>query len=442
MRTAKLLFCAFLLVCYFDATSQNISNSAIVEQTTAELYVNKNWQELIKYGQQAIKEGYDYYYLQLRVGIAYYEQKKFMKAICHFEKAVEFNSSDPLALEYLYYSYIFSGRTSQARALTNTFQQSLKEKVNHPKNKFIKTIYTEGGIATSNLDETYKIIDIDGPFNKYGETTISKNMRYYHFGINHELSSRMCVYQGYINISIDQLIKIRINNKDTFDNFKLTQQDYYINTLLQLKHFSFSPAFHLINVRFAKLNSNYNKNTHKYFFSKKDTSFINYAASFSLSKSCGIFIYTLTPGYAQLNGLTQIQTGLSATYFPLGTLDFYGTSTLVHLNENNNNRLVLAQKIGLKLIPKLWMEAGITYGNLQNYSENNAFVIFNTGDKIKYKYGISLNSPLSKHIELSIRYDCFNRENTYYRINNFQTFESKYVSYKTQAIIGGLKWNL
>ncbi|MES2591393.1 MAG: hypothetical protein V4608_05880 [Bacteroidota bacterium] len=442
MRIAKLLFFVFLFSCYFDAASQQVSNSAIVEQTTAELFVSKNWQKLIKYGEQAIKDGYNYYYLQLRVGIACYEQKKFMRAIGHFEKALQFNSSDPLALEYLYYSYLFSGRSTQARALAATFPYSLKEKIKYPKNKFIKGIYTEGGIASSNLDETYRAIDIDGPFNKYGETTITKNMRYFHIGVNHELSSIMSVYHGYNNINIDQLRKIRINNKDTFDSFKLTQHDYYINTVLQFKHFAFSPALHLINVSFAKLNSQYNENTYKYFFSKKDTSFINYAASFSLSKNCGIYTYTLTPGYSQLNGLTQIQTGLSIAYFPLGVPDYYGTSSLIYLNENNTNRLILSQKIGLKLIPKLWMEAGITYGNLQNYSENNAFVVFNTGDKIKYKYGVSLTSPLSKHLELSIRYDCFNRINTYYLINNVQTLESRYVSYKTQAIIGGIKWNL
>jgi hypothetical protein len=96
----------------------------------------------------------------------------------------------------------------------------------------------------------------------------------------------------------------------------------------------------------------------------------------------------------------------------------------------------------VKVFPKLWAEGAMTYGNLQNYAEGNAFVVFNTGDKILYKCGVALLSTISKHIELSLRYDCFNRENTYYSMNSSFQIESVHVDYKTQSIIGGLKWML
>lgn len=55
--------------------SQDTLNAAFIEQKSFQLYVEKNWNELIKFGNQALKSGIDYYYLQIRLGIAYYEEK-------------------------------------------------------------------------------------------------------------------------------------------------------------------------------------------------------------------------------------------------------------------------------------------------------------------------------------------------------------------------------
>jgi hypothetical protein len=430
--------CFFFIVA---AKAQSIGNSAVAEQKSLQLYQDKDWQQLTKFSEKAIGRGYDYFYIRMRAGIACFEQKKYIKAIRHFEKAVQFNS-DTLALEYLYYSYVFAGRANEARALTASFPLNLKSKIKPPKNKLLESIYTEGGIGLSNLSDKYNTIDIDGSLNIYGESTIMKNMQYWHIGTSHQLGKKWSLYQGYSNIGIDFLRDIKINNKDTSDAYHLVQHDYYISTTRQFKRFSISPAFHFINVNFAKLNAAYDKLDYKYIFTKKDTSFINYAISLSLSRSVGIFTYGVCTGYAQLNGYTQLQAGVSVSYFPFANTDFYGSSLLVYLNESGESRTIVGQKFGVKLLPKVWAEAGITYGNLQNYCENNAFVIFNTGDKIVYKYGGAIVSPISRHLELSLRYDCFNRENTYYQVNSDYKTESASVIYKTQTIVGGLKWTL
>ena len=434
------LFLPFFLPFFLsNCLAQSITNSATVEMISSDLYVDKNWTELIQYGEEAIANGYDYFYLRIRIGIAYYEQKKYKKAVRHFEKTVEFNSGDKLALEYLYYSYIFSGRESEARALTSLFPAKLKYLIKPPKNKIIESVYSEGGVASGNLYNIYKNTDINGPANIYGEATITNSMQYWHFGLNHQLGNKFSIYHGYSNIKIDMTKRIGIKQDDTLDNYSLTQQDYYLSCSQQFKYFALSPAIHFINVNFAKLNATFNN---KYFFSKKDTTFINYATSLSLIKHSGIFTYAISSGFSQLNGFRQIQAGIAVTYYPFKSPTIYGTSSLVYLNENTTNRIISIQKIGFKIVPKLWSEIGITYGNLQNYCENNAFAVFNTGDKILYKFGCSFTSPLLKHFEFSVRYDYFNRENSYYRTNNFNKTEVLTINYKTQAIIGGLKWKI
>lgn len=437
-KSYLLFFFVFFLLYATLAKAQPITNSAAAEQKSMQLYFSQDWKQLIKYGEKAISEGYDYFYIRMRVGIAYFEQKKYIKAIQHFEKAVQFNS-DTLALEYLYYSYVFSGRSNEARALTTGFPSALTAKIK-PKNKLIESAYAEGGIGMSNLNSVYKTIDIDGQFNIYGESTITQNMQYWHIGTSHQPGNKWSVYQGYSNIGIDFLRDIKINDKDTLDGYKLTQHDYYISATRQFKNFSVSPAFHFINVGFGKLNTRYDTFQNRYIFTKKDTSFVNYASSVSISKSIGIFTYSLCTGYSKLNSYNQLQAGVSVAYFPLATTNLYGSSMLALLNENSTNRIIIGQKLGMKLLPRLWAEGGITYGNLQNYTENNAFVVFNTGDKILYKYGVAIISPLFNHLEFSLRYDCFNRENNYYRMNNTYILEPVSIIYKTQTIVGGLKW--
>jgi hypothetical protein len=434
---------AFIFILFFtllqNSYAQKIANSAIVEQESARLYYNQDWKKTGAYTEKAIKEGYDYYYIRMRAGISYFEQKKYVKAISHFQKAL-FLNSDTLTQEYLYYSYLFSGRAAEAKVLTKTFSDNLIKKINPPKNKIIESVYVEGGVGLANLENNYQTIDIDGAFNIYGEATINKTMRYLHAGLNHQLTNNLSLYHGYSNISIELLRKIKINDKDTLDSYKLTQHDYYISANTQLKHFSVAPAFHFINVGFGRLNASYNALQYKYVFTKKDTSFVNYVASVMLSKSAGVFTYGLSSSYAQLNSFNQLQVGLSASYLPLANNNLYGTTNVVLLNENNENRIIVAQKLGAKIISRLWVEAAITYGNLQNYNENNAFVVFNTGDKILYKYGVALIAPLHKNIELSIRYDRFNRESNYYRMNNLLNIETVAVNYTTQTIVGGIKW--
>ena len=72
---------------FFRAASgfaQDTLSAASVEQKTYQLYLDKNWNELITYGNKAIEKGYDYFYLQLRVGIAYYEKKNYRIAEIYF----------------------------------------------------------------------------------------------------------------------------------------------------------------------------------------------------------------------------------------------------------------------------------------------------------------------------------------------------------------------
>jgi tetratricopeptide (TPR) repeat protein len=146
------IFSLFFLKSY----SQDTIDAAEIETKTLEFYTNKNWNSLISLGNEGLKNGNDYFYLRMRIGIAYYEQKNYCLALVHFKKAIDFNATDDLANEYLYYRYTFIGKEEEARKLSSTFSSKLKEKLGLNNTPIIDFITVSGGskIANSSFSDS------------------------------------------------------------------------------------------------------------------------------------------------------------------------------------------------------------------------------------------------------------------------------------------------
>jgi len=141
----------FLFATCKTTFSQNTPNDfKTIDATTYQLYMQKDWDSLILVGNEAIKNGEDYFYLRLRIGIAYYHKENYRKAASHLQKALQFNSVDTTTLEYLYYSYLFSKRDLEARILLSKFPDKLREKIKTKKYKVLDQIYIETGPTFSN----------------------------------------------------------------------------------------------------------------------------------------------------------------------------------------------------------------------------------------------------------------------------------------------------
>ncbi|MCX6163896.1 MAG: hypothetical protein NTU73_03380 [Ignavibacteriae bacterium] len=108
-----------IAILFFGVTlrAQKKLDQKEVDGKTFALYSAGKWDELAEECEYAIDNGVDFFYLRLRAGIAYYSNTNYMSAIKHFEKAMVFNPTDIVTIEYLYYSYLFSGRESDVLAL-------------------------------------------------------------------------------------------------------------------------------------------------------------------------------------------------------------------------------------------------------------------------------------------------------------------------------------
>jgi len=446
----------FILFCVCEGFAQDQKLSyAEVDETTYLLYSQQNWDSLVSYGKYAIHQGHDFFYLRLRMGIAFFYKENYMLAIQQLNKADKLNKNNPTVKEYLYYSYRYSNQKLQAKNLDFiTFEQAT---TGNKKN--IESINLETGPILSNNIKNNKANNLIVPERGevYGEQDLNDWKYYTQFGSNFYLGKSISMYLGYNNLQIFKLKQIAYldlenpgvpaNNliRSEEGNYTLHQNGFYGNAgFLLKKGFIITPAIHYLNVKYQTIylqvpGAGAVNQALKVVY--KPTQINNIVVYLGLSKSFSVFNAGLFGSYSNLNDLEQYQGGASFSWFPKGNLDLYFTSKLTSSWEDNNNRLVFDQLLGFKVLPELWIESSVSFGQLLNYNENNAFVIYNSGDQINARFTANIIVPLNEKIELSCRY-------------NFVKFESNWISlgqlgtdiinteYNNHLILGGITWTL
>jgi len=421
-----------------------------IDEKTYNLYMSEKWDELTEAVDDAINNGVDFYYLRMRAGIAYYQAKNYMSAIPHFEKALEFSPSDSIANEYLYYSYLFSGRDGDARILSANFPLKLKEKLEINEPKFFNGVYIESGY-TFNMDFNSIKKSFQRITNNYNEQTIIDDQKYFSINLTHYLGNRLTFFQGYNFININSIKQISGQNVGQLQkeySIGTNQNEYYFNMTVNLgKGFEITTALHYLNVKVESLvnkNDTLSINNPPVYFNTNVT-LNDFVSLLSLSKSSGKFKLTLANSLSNLNEATQVQNTFAVIFFPAGNLNFYTVSSATLLSQRNWGSEYISyglfdQKIGFKVFDKLWTEANYTFGNITNFNESNGFVVFNNIDIISNRFGLNLIFPLSKFIEISLRYQYFNQQYPVINYTNNTEFTFKYLNYKINKILGGIKW--
>ena len=72
MRTVIVIFVCALILAGQHAYGQTPMTTTAVDEATYRHWMNREWDDLINIGNEAIKSGIDFYYLRYRMGIAWY----------------------------------------------------------------------------------------------------------------------------------------------------------------------------------------------------------------------------------------------------------------------------------------------------------------------------------------------------------------------------------
>lgn len=494
----KFLIAFFLLTLAFGPSALKASvdvDFKTVDELTYRYYVEKKWDSVIIIGKQALRADIDFYYLRVRMGLAYYEQKEYIPAAAHLKKARQFDPADAIVADYLYYAYIFTNQMEAARVLQSSLPVSDRNVIDAKKG-FVEAAGFESGYTFSGNNAPKDKPSLMGTDSIYGETDVYGNYLYEHLGIKFNLSNRigLTLAYNYLNFSKTKYIQYaRIEDQlesiadsswgknyiysfptvtyDTSFSYSVNQHEihaglsWYLNGGIRI-----IPAFHFIRVSYPVVSASANLVTVTdtgyylnqsqeyvtfpfertiYTYTRSDTSFSNYLASLSLSKEFGRFNIGLSGSYSNLNNKKQKQVGAWVTWLPFGNLNLYSATTVTGFLQGKDKRLLLSQVVGGKITRWCWAEGSFYYGDFSNANILNGSVVYNNSDVIKYRGSANIYFLVGKHLQFSLIYQYARKESKqYYFYTNTSTEEvssspkTQLIPYNTNTIIGGITWKL
>lgn len=297
-RRIILLFSFFIFAGI--TVGQNPVSFTQVDTKSYQFYLSGNWDSVIHYCKLGLENNIDFFYLRSRLGTAYYNKEDYTKAIKEFRASLNFNSADTYSRQMLYYSYLFSGRESEARCeggLLDSITQSL---ISYKKINPLSSISFEGsGGINRNISANEKADLLSGS-DTYAQSDLSGNMILGQLVMKHDIGKRITVEQGlmYLNENKRRVIQNVLQkpggtlittwdtiyyvppppvgghfNHDTiithslfltpFDtvasqNYILKQLDYFLNCRIYLgKGYNLTPSFHLLNVKYSNLSAQF-----------------------------------------------------------------------------------------------------------------------------------------------------------------------------------------
>lgn len=395
--------------------SQDTLTTVNVEQKSYQLYLDKNWSELIKFGNKAVHEGYDYFYLRLRIGIGYYEKKNYNSAEGHFRKALSFNSADELTQEYLYYCYLYVGRYEEARLLSKGFSTTLAEKIGTNKQSRIGFILLEGGT---------KITDSLAYYDKNKKTNSNyfNSPIYFQLGLNHYTKNKLSVFNA-----------LTYFNQQTFVN-QVRQFQYYLKvTIPTKKTWLISPALHWINIKTitdAKVPPP--KMGPPRPPGQTTTSILSnyFVGSLLIQKNIRKFTLGLGTTVSNMNNVTQFINYGSLAYSLLGNSKLvFGCTGYLHTEDSySSTNMAIVPFIYTQ--PAKWLAFKLSYfsNEKRNILEDNGYLVNNSGDLTTSRYSALVNLTLNKHVSI---YGLYQLENKYEGVQGF--------NYRYNVIVGGLR---
>ncbi len=438
-----IIISVILILTLFRVTAQNSVNTLSVDTKTYTFYEQKEWKKLIETGKESLKNGIDFYYLQYRMGIAYYELKKYRKAIPFFENIVNKTPEDLVSAEYLYYSYLFSGMYEDARIYGNTLPPDIQKKLD---------IYHEELIVNSiGAEFKYYLIDDYEAEIEEGDTLDQKilnNLWFSDLNLTSFIKKNITLFQGFSYLNGRNRVFIP-EFSDTLFYENLRQFQYYISVNRHISEGTdFKVAFHYINTKLEALNPDSTQNPgqgqggnqSRYFYTDKLSGYVGFI-KYSKSISCFDVKATATVSYFDKIVGTQYIPSIGAIWYPFGNTNLYVGGEVKYIIAGNvpdyNPGFIYKSNIGARLFKSVWIEPFMLYGESRNLTDEDAFVVYNSSNTINYLYGVNLNTSLSKNkLFLYFSWQKYSMTNIYY-LNTDKNF----TDFNISTLLGGIRLN-
>jgi tetratricopeptide (TPR) repeat protein len=382
-----------VLLLFFYSLLSYANNQVSIVSIDSLSYVQFNagdWDGLIETAELAKKNNIDFKWLQQRVGYAYFVKKQYYKSMRHYEKALDYDD-DEISRLYLYYNGVYTGRTAFARFQASQLSEITLTEVREKQYRLTDAV---------DLEYSYKMPD--NPSTHQGH--------YKRLGLNSQLGYKLNLYQSFSNF-----------NQST-DTTQTRQNEYFVllgwNPAAKT---NISIGYHYVGSKVV-----YGADTFNYpgnIFYGKITQQLNRfdlalsGASFKNewldSKQLGVHLGVNFAGNNNINLTSSyyriVETGLDYSY----------------------GRNVFKQTAGIMLFNRLWTEAYVNLGNLNQFIDNNGLYFYNSLDPTTFRTGISGFWYVCKPLTIYLNY-------------NYDTKKiiTDNLFYNQHSITGGLIWKI
>ncbi len=442
----RIIIITIISILSLNGYSQITMSFRQADSLTYSLYNQKDWNQLVNKGKEAIKAGHDYYYMRMRLGIAYYELRNYALAANNFTKALEFNAGDHIASEYLFYSNYFSGRYFQAWTIVQEMNPADRERIlkesRIKKNSLtVESFYLKAGTEDITSDPAMNFTNNEG-----GSQVVTKYFINNAVYLSHLTGKRTSYYHSFTNL-------IKHNHLHYFDGLlradledqRVIQNQYYgrINFFTP-SGWIFSPSFHILSAGYPLLAISYSGMNYSTFTYDSKTN--GFAGGFAITRTGGYVSFSAEAVYSILNKSKELQGMFGLTFYPAGNRNLYlGGSITAGSNpgaDSTELRLVTSFIAGFSIKNHVWFEFSGAVGKMKNHTEQNGLIVYNGIDYPTGKYNGRIIVPFYKAgISLFAGAGFGTYSSEFLPFDAVNNFDPNKLNYNNYSVTGGLSWN-
>jgi hypothetical protein len=445
----RLIMILLVLVLALPAEGQQRSDFRYHDSLTYSMYLEKRWSELTDAGTDALKAGHDFYYMRMRIGIAWFERGRYAGAAHHFRRALEHNSGDAVALEYLYYCNLYSGEYGTASRLIASLGKEHGKKVQ-----------AESGLArnTVTLSAYYNGFDTDAfvenpsvwfSDTEPGSETVAKSIVNPSVSMSHNISPGVYYIHSFNNVTKTSLLHyydgtrvVNLNNQKVFQN-----QYYGSFSISSGGGFTFRPYLHGVVTVYDYILPLTGMSSG--FYTVMRATAFHYSAGVNLRKRAGYFAVDGGVAVNKFGNGRALQGEAGLTIYPLGNSNFYLGGRIagvlqpeMTLSDVSSVKPVYAITAGISIPKAATAEFSFIAGEFRNFTTGNGLYLFNSPDFITERILVNFTIPLGNKAgtALFIGGGLNRHRSVWYSAANIYS-ENQILNYKSFNLNGGVLWN-
>jgi hypothetical protein len=335
-----------------------------LDRKSLDYFEKGDYNNLKKTSDIMLAYGMDYYYLRLRLGIAAFRKGKYSEAVENLSRAVRFSSLDTISREFIYYSYLLSGRKGDADLyLLSMPEQYKNSSLTSIKNPLVTKVFA-GGTLTG-----------------YDYFNYTKNKLYYEairycYSFNAGLeTSFLNRYKGTIMFTNLRKTGMFYSLSDsTGRNLDFSQNQLYVRLTRNL-----FPGWEITGFGHLAFYTEIVPSPRPFRIASKITNKSEYSAGLGLSKKFWKFRAGANVSVSDFENSNQVRGEGYLSYLPSTNLDLYFTTGGMLQNDSNwGNTFQINEEVGIKLSGKIWIETGLMAGNSFHYVRNEGILMNNS----------------------------------------------------------------